>query len=218
MVNRSAASLEPIAAALRHNRMEAVCVDTAAEVVPLLRQWLKAGDTVAVGGSRTLHELDVLSLLRNGDYTFFDRHAEGLTAEDVRRVFLDSLGADVYLCSANAVTERGEIYCVDGNGNRLAALCYGPRSVILVVGCNKIVPDLPAAIQRIKTVAAPQNTARLHSATPCADSGHCCQTDGAYCTDGCSSPSRICCSYLTLGYQRVPGRIKVILVGEPLGF
>ncbi len=210
--------LESVAEALRRNQMEAVCVDTAAEVIPLIRSWLNVGDTVAVGGSRTLEDVGVLPILRSGEYRFLDRYAPDLTPEQVRAIFVKSFDADAYLCSANAVTERGEVYCVDGNSNRIAAMAFGPRSVILVVGNNKIVPDLDAAARRVKTVAAPSNTARLGCATPCAETGECCGIDGEYCTDGCGSASRICCSYLTLGYQRTAGRIKVILVDEPLGF
>ena len=210
--------LQPVAEALRHNGMDAVCVGTAAEVQPLLRSWLNPGDTVAVGGSRTLEETGVISLLREGPYRFLDRYVPGLSAEQLRALFVQSLSADVYLCSANAVTARGEIYCVDGNGNRLAALCYGPRSVVLVVGCNKLVPDLAAAQRRVKTVAAPRNAARLHCATPCASTGACCAAGEAFGTDGCHSEQRLCCSYLTLARQRTPGRIRVILVAQPLGF
>lgn len=214
----SVAVLETVANALRRNQMEVYCVNTAREVVPLLRTLMQAGDTVAVGGSRTLDEAEVLPLLRSGEYRFFDRYAPGLTAEQVRQVFVDSLGADVYLCSANAVTERGEIYCVDGNGNRLAALCFGPKSVILVVGCNKIVPDLNAAHRRVKTEAAPKNATRLQCATPCSKTGCCTAVDSDFCADGCNSAARICSSYLTLGWQHVKDRIKVVLVAEPLGF
>lgn len=214
----SVAALEPVADALRRNQMEVHCVKTAGEVVPLLCTLLQAGDTVAVGGSRTLDEAEVLPLLRSGEYRFLDRYAAGPSAEEQRQVFLDSMGADVYLCSANAVTERGEIYCVDGNCNRIAALCFGPRSVILVVGCNKIVPDLNEAVRRVKTVAAPKNAARLHSAAPCAKTGCCTAADGDFCTDGCDTDARICCSHLTLGWQREKNRIKVVLVAEPLGF
>lgn len=210
--------LGSVAEALRRNNMDVFCLQSAAEVVPLLERLIRPGDTVAVGGSRSLEECNVLSLLRNGKYRFLDRYEPGLSAEQIRDIFVGSLGADVYLCSANAVTERGEVYCVDGNGNRIAALCYGPRTVVLVVGCNKIVSDLAAAQRRVKTVAAPRNTARLHCAVPCAENGSCVGADGEFCTDGCSSDARICCSYLILGRQRVQGRIKVLLVAEPLGF
>lgn len=210
--------LTATAEALRRNNMEAYCVDTAAEVVPLVRRLLTAGDTVAVGGSKTLEETGVLALLRSGEYRFLDRYAPDLTAEQIERLYRDSFSADAYLCSSNAVTESGELYNVDGRANRVAALCYGPRSVILVVGCNKVVPDLDAAARRVKTVAAPQNTKRLNCATYCRETGVCVAADGERCTDGCGSAARICCTYVTMGYQRVPGRIKVILVGEELGF
>ncbi len=218
MSEQNATVLERTADALRRNHMDVVCVGTASEVVPTLCTLLQAGDTVAVGGSRTLEETGVLSLLRNGEYRFLDRYAAGLTPEQIRELYIASLNADVYLCSANAVTEQGEIYCVDGTANRVAALCYGPRTVVLVVGKNKIVPDLQAAYCRVKTVAAPRNTARLGCETPCAKSGVCCAVDSDDPTAGCHSPARICCSYLTLAQQRITGRIKVILVDEELGF
>ena len=211
-------ALVAVAEALRQNNMDVFCVERAAEVVPLVRTLLKPGDTVAVGGSQSLTDADVLSLLRSGEYRFLDRYTPGLTPEQTREIFVASLGADAYLCSANAATEKGELYFVDGNANRIAALCYGPRSVILVVGKNKIVPDLAAAHRRVKTVAAPRNTARLGCDTPCAKNGVCCAVDSTDPTDGCRSAARICCSYLTLGRQRTAGRIKVILVDEEIGF
>lgn len=210
--------LEAVAEALRRNQMNAFCVPSAAEVVPLVRSLLQPGSTVAVGGARTLEETGVLSLLRSGTYRFLDRDAPHLTKQERQAIMAAGLQADAYLCSANALTEQGELYCVDGNANRIAALCYGPRTVILVVGSNKLVPDLVAAQRRVKTVAAPRNAARLHCQTPCAATGVCCRVDSPHCTDGCTGPERICCSYLTLGRQRVPGRIQVILVPESLGF
>ena len=98
---------------------------------------------------------------------------------------------------------------VDGNANRVAAITFGPASVILVVGSNKIVKDLAAADARVKAVAAPANAKRLSCKTPCADTGQC---------ENCQSPGRICCTYVLHRYQRVPGRIKVILVGQELGY
>ena len=184
-------ALVAVAEALRKNNMDVFCVERAAEVVPLVRTLLKPGDTVAVGGSQSLTDADVLSLLRSGEYRFLDRYTPGLTPEQTREIFVASLGADAYLCSANAVTEKGELYFVDGNANRIAALCYGPRSVILVVGKNKIVPDLAAAHRRVKTVAAPRNTARLGCDTPCAKNGVCCAVDSTDPTDGCRSAARI---------------------------
>lgn len=206
------------AEALEKNNMQAFCVDTKEDVVPLIKTLLKPGDTVAVGGSMTLEEAGVMGLLRSGDYRFLDRNAPGLTREQIEQIFRESFFADAYLSSSNAVTLRGELYNVDGNANRVAALCYGPRSVIVVVGCNKLVDDLKEAEHRVKTVAAPLNAKRLNCATYCQAQGACMAENGDWCADGCGSPARICCTYVTMGYQRVPNRIKVILVGEELGF
>ncbi len=210
--------LEPIAQALRKNRMVAHCVKTKEDVLPLVRQLLKSGETVAVGGSESLFETGVIDLLRNGDYRFLDRYAEDLTASERDDVLRQSLLADTYLCSSSAVTRNGELYNVDGRANRVAALAYGPKTVVLVVGCNKIVDDLEAAFRRVKTVAAPMNAKRLQCKTYCAVHGACVAADSTTCTDGCSSADRICADYLISGWQRVADRIHVILVGEPLGF
>lgn len=202
---------------LQKNRMEAYYVATKDEVPALVASLLHDGDTVAVGGSMTLRETGVIDLLRSGRYRFLDRDAPGLSPEQVRQVFIDSFSADAYLCSANAVTLHGEIYNVDGNSNRIAAIAYGPSSVILVVGCNKIVRDLDEAAARVKRLAAPTNAVRLHCATYCASSGVCQQIDGPM-TAGCASDARICCNYLVCAQQRQAGRLKVILVGESVGY
>lgn len=210
--------METAAAALRKNNMAAYCVDTKEQALSLVEGLLNKGDTVGVGGSRTLQDVGVMELLRGGDYRFLDRAAPGLTPEQIRQVYLDTFDADAFLCSSNAVTLSGELYNVDGNCNRVAAMMFGPRSVILVVGCNKLVADLDEAVKRVKRIAAPSNTKRLDCATYCRERGECMAADSDTCTDGCSSPDRICCTYVTTGYQRIPARIKVILVGEPLGF
>ena len=198
---------------LRKNRMDAYLVSRKEDVVPQVRALLHASDSVAVGGSETLKESGVLELLRSGDYRFIDRYAPGLTPEQVRRVFLDSLSADAYLCSANAVTMRGELY----NGNRVAALCYGPASVIVVAGRNKLVSDLDEAVSRVKRMAAPANALRLSKETYCARTGRCLGLGSPSCTDGCTVPDRICSTYVVHGWQQEKSRIKVILVEEDLG-
>ena len=200
---------------LRRNRMQAYYAPTAADVPELVRSLLHPGDTVACGGSRSLIDAGVDALLRSGTYRYLDRHAPDSTP---RQVYLQSFAADAYLASANAVTLKGEIYEVDGNGNRVAAICYGPESVILVVGCNKVVDDLPAAVERVKRTAAPRNGERLHCSTYCAAHGQCAAAGSSDPCDGCGADDRMCCMYVTIGRQRVAGRIKVILVGEPLGF
>lgn len=202
---------------LRKNRIAVEYVNSKEDVLPLVKTLLPQGCTVATGGSRSLVETGVMDLLKSGDYRYLDRMAPELTPEQRQQVTLDGGQADVYLCSSNAVTEQGELYNVDGNCNRVSAITFGPKQVIMVVGVNKIVPDLNAAIARVKTVAAPLNTKRLNCDTYCNKAGVCMGLGGGM-TDGCSSPSRICCNYVVSGQQRVPDRIRVILVGESLGF
>lgn len=209
--------------ALRRNQMEAFYVAKREGVVPLVEGLLKEGDRVAVGGSMTLTETGVIEHLRCGRYDFLDRTAPGLTAEEVRQIQLQSFGVDTYLASVNAITEAGELYFVDGNGNRVAAVLFGPTSVILVAGVNKIVGNLDGAVRRVKEWAAPANCLRLSCDTYCREKGQCVSlangkgASAPFMTAGCGQ-GRICCDYVVLARQRLPGRIKVILVGEELGY
>ena len=202
---------------LRKNRIAVEYVHTKAEVLPLVKTLIPNGYTVATGGSKSLAETGVTDWLKSGDVRFLDRMNPQLSAEERQQVTLDGGQADVYLCSSNAVTEAGELYNVDGNCNRISAIAFGTKQVIMVVGVNKIVPDMEAAIRRVKTIAAPLNTKRLNCDTYCHKTGICLGVDGKM-TDGCASPARICCNYLISAQQRVPDRIRVILVGEELGF
>lgn len=202
---------------LRKNRIAVDYVHTKEEVLPLVKSLIPVGSSVAAGGSKSLAETGVMELLKSGDYRFLDRMAPELTPEERQQVTLAGGQADVYLCSSNAITEAGELYNVDGNCNRISAIAFGPKQVIMVVGVNKIVPDLDAAVRRVKTIAAPLNTKRLNCDTYCQKTGVCMGLDGGM-TDGCASPARICCNYLISAQQRVPDRIRVILVGESLGF
>lgn len=205
---------------LRKNNMEVVLLSRKEDVVPFLKEQLKEGATVAVGGSKSLDEAKVLPLLRSGAYQFLDRYTEGLTRPEIEEIFKKSFFADVYIASANAITEQGEIYNVDGNGNRVAAMLFGPEKVYLVVGKNKIVKNLDEAVKRVRTVAAPLNTKRLSCATYCEKAGECASKvrDAAHMTAGCGSEGRICCDYTVMAYQRKKDRVCVILVDEELGF
>ena len=202
---------------LRKNRMAVDYVEHKEDVLPLVRQLIPVGSTVASGGSRSLDETGVISFIKSGKYTYYDRMAPDLTPEQRQEITLKGNTADYYLCSSNAITVAGELYNVDGNCNRISAIAFGPKNVIMVVGVNKIVADIDAAIRRVKTIAAPMNTKRLNCDTYCRTAGVCMGLDGKM-TDGCRSAARICCNYLISGQQRVPDRIHVILVGEDLGF
>lgn len=198
--------MERTKAALEKNNMKVYLLPSAAEVVPLLKELLPKGGTVANGGSVTLSQCGVMELLRSGAYQFLDREAPGV---DKAQLYRQVFSADAYLASANAVTEQGEIYEVDGNGNRVSAIAFGPANVYLVVGVNKIVPDVNAAFARRANLAAPANAMRTKSKTPCATTG--------ICSD-CHSPQRICCTEVILRQQMKPGRINVLLVNEVLGY
>lgn len=207
--------LERTVKALQANRMDACWVRTKAEALRRVQELIPAGATAASGGSMTLSECGITDWLRTGHCKYLDRDA--VPKEEVPAIFRAAFSADVYLMSSNAVTESGELYNVDGNGNRVAALIYGPESVIVVAGANKLVPDIPAAVRRVKSLAAPVNAARLKQDNPCVKCGTCAGLRGDLAA-GCKSEQRICCSYVVSGYQRFPGRIKVILVAETLGY
>lgn len=205
---------------LKANNMQPYYVETVKDVAGKVAELLKEGDIVAVGGSMSLFEAGIIDLLRCGKYTFLDRYEEGLSREQMKQIFRKSFFADVYLSSSNAITENGELYNVDGNSNRVAAICYGPDSVIIVVGINKIVRNLDEAVRRVKTMAAPANATRLDYPSYCREKGECMGLNsGDSCmTSGCGGQNRICCNYVVSAYQNQKDRIKVIIVGEELGY
>jgi len=203
--------MERTAAALRNNNMYCECAENCEEALDIISSLLKPGDTVAVGGSMSLFEAGVITLLRSGSYNFIDRYEKGLTPDQIKEIYVKSFSADAYFMSSNAITEKGELYNVDGNGNRVAALIYGPKNVIVIAGYNKIVKDLEEARKRVGEIAAPANALRIGADTPCSQLGKCVN---------CSNDSRICATSVVTGHQ-MPGhkdRVKVILVGEELGY
>lgn len=202
---------------LQRNNMQAQYVPCKEEAAARVAALLRPGDTVAVGGSATLEQTGVLALLRSGAYCFIDRYEQGLTETQREERLRAAFDADAFLCSANAITKSGEIYQVDGLSNRIAPLVYGPGSVVIVAGVNKLVQDLEQAAERVRTVAAPAIVKKWGRDAPCARLGRCVAC-GKEMGAGCMCDARRCCNFLVLGRQRVPGRIKVLLVGEPLGF
>lgn len=203
--------MERTAEALRKNNIYCECVENCDEALDVISSLINEGDTVSVGGSMTLFEAGVIDMLRNGDYAFLDRYQNGLSPEEINEVFAKSMTCDAYFTSSNAITEKGELYNVDGTGNRVAAMIWGPKSVIVVAGYNKIVKDLDEAKKRVAEIAAPANAIRLGMGTPCTEIGKCVN---------CASEKRICATAVTIGHQmpKFKDRIKVILVGEELGY
>lgn len=169
---------------------------------------LQPGLTVAHGGSETLAALDFRAMVEEAGCTYLDRSA-AKTPQEKREYFARSVMADLYFMSSNAVTVDGELVNIDGAGNRVASLIYGPEKVVLVVGMNKVARDLDAALKRVKLEAAPPNCVRLGLNTPCSVTGVCGDCHG----EGC-----ICCNTVITRHTRTPGRIHLILVGESLGY
>ncbi|MDY3206526.1 lactate utilization protein [Clostridium baratii] len=195
--------------ALEENNMNGYYARTREDLIDKIKELVDEGAMVTCGGSETLFKTGVIDYLRSGRYDFLDRYKEGITREEVTEIFRQAFLADAYFVSSNAITEDGEIYNVDGNGNRVAAMLFGPDKVIIICGVNKIVKDLDAAIKRNRELAAPMNTKRLNKKTPCAKVG--------YCMD-CRSPERICNEYTLIKRQRDKDRIHVIFLNENLGF
>lgn len=202
---------------LKKNGIDSFYVESRDMVVPLLETLIPDGSTVSVGGSVTLGECGVLEFLKKGDFNYLDRYQPGLSRPEIEEIFRKAFFADVYLCSSNAVTERGELYNVDGNSNRVGAIVYGPKSVVMVCGINKIVADIEEAVARVKNITAPANAMRLNCDTHCAKTGKCAGANGRL-PDGCACDGRICSNYVVTAKQQHVGRIKVIFVGESLGY
>lgn len=198
-----------IVAALKRRAMEGYVAAGRARALELLRSLVPEGASVAWGGSTSLsRDLGFIDEVRAGSSRVVDRDA-AMTPEEADKAFRDSFSVDTYLMGTNAITMDGELVNVDARGNRIAALAYGPRQVIVVAGRNKICADLPAAMRRAREEAAPPNALRLGYKTPCSADGICHDCLGEAC---------ICCQTLVTRKSRVPGRIKVLLVGQDLGF
>lgn len=201
--------------ALRLNKMKPYFVETKEELHDLIRELIKNDKLITAGGSMTLKESGVSELLINEYKGIYIDRSEGKTPDEVGEIFRKAFVSDTFFSSTNAITEEGELYNVDGNGNRVSAMIFGPKQVIIVAGVNKIVKDRAKAKLRVENYVAPKNAERLNCATPCAKTGKC---EILRCGEPCRSAARVCCSYVILGQQRVPDRIKVILVNRELGY
>ena len=201
---------------LKKNNIAAYFVENSAEAVKLVEEMLREGETISCGGSVTLQESGVLALMKSGKYNFLDRSL-AKSPEEIGEIYRNTFSADTFLTSANALTEEGELVNVDGNCNRIAAITFGPKSVIVVVGVNKLVKDVTEGFKRVKEIAAPLNTKRLGCNTPCVKLGKCVRADRPL-PEGCDSPDRICVNYLVSGRQKIKDRVKVIICNESLGY
>lgn len=195
--------------AINKNNMNGYYAKDREELIRIIEDIVSENSLVSCGGSMTLFETGVMEHLRSGRYKFLDRYKEDITREEVVNMFKESFFADAYFTSSNAVTENGELYNVDGNGNRVAAMLYGPEKVIVICGVNKIVKNVEEAIKRNRECAAPINAKRLNKETSCSKVG--------YCMD-CKSKDRICNEYTLIKRQNRKERMHIIFLNENLGY
>ena len=193
---------------LARRNMQAFYCPTAQEAVSKVLELIPAGSSVTWGGSMTIRDIGIPDALRaKGCYDVLDRDlVEGDEAKV--QMYVRAFTTDVYLSSANAISEDGVIVNIDGNGNRVAAITWGPKKVIFVIGINKVAQTVEAALARARSTASPINAARFDINTPC-------QTDGV--CHNCNSPESIC-NYVHFLRNSPRSKHTVILVGEPLGY
>ena len=183
------------------------CADSKSAVA-LAMELMKNAKTAGAGGSESIKECGLLDAVKSSSIHFIDRDT-ATTPEEKKAIFLETMSCDYFLMSSNAITINGELVNIDGNGNRLACMMQGPEHVLMIIGMNKVTSDVDAAIARVHNIAAPANAARLGMNTPCGTVGHCMD---------CHSEDCMCAHTVITRHTRQKGRIKVILVGEELGY
>ena len=193
---------------LQKRNMEGYYCKTVEEAVEKAMSMIKQDDVVAWGGSTTIDQIGIKKLLEEKSIEVIDRDKVSDPKEKAK-LMKKALTSDVFLVSANAITMDGELLNIDGNGNRVAAYCYGPDSVIVIAGMNKVVTDLDVALKKARLDATIPNTFRTNSQTPCHFTGKCTE---------CTMSDTLCGQILVTRFCKPQNRIKVILVGENLGF
>ena len=205
MTKRNALLAQKVIKGLQSRNMSGYYAETREEALQLALSLIPEGSTATMGGGVSVQEIGLVDALKNGNYNFIDRDAY----TDKRAAMLQAYDADVFLASVNAITDDGILVNIDGNANRVSAMAFGPKKLVLIVGMNKVCPDVDAAMKRARSVAATANAQRFGLSTPCAKTGACMD---------CKSPDTICCQFLITRFSRHTGRIHVILVNDSLGF
>lgn len=193
---------------LEKRNMEGYYFETSEECVKAIVDSIPQGSIISWGGSESIKECGLMDAIHNASYELIDR-TTAKSPEESRQLFAKAVLADYYLMSTNAITLEGELINIDGNGNRVACLIQGPSHVILVVGMNKIVTDVPSGVARVRNMASPANAIRLNRKLPCGATGHC---------HDCLSPDCFCNQIVVTRRSGHTGRIKVYFVGEELGY
>ena len=195
--------------ALQKNNFTATYVGTRQEALDKLAALIPGEATVGIGGSWTIKEVGIDTLLEERGNTVFNHNKPGLSPEESLALRRQEMTCDVFLTGTNALTLKGELVNVDGAGNRVAAMIFGPKKVIVITGINKIVTDVDAAMDRIELFAAPINNKRLSRPNPCTITGECMD---------CQGPTRICNVTTVMHKKPAASDVEVIIIGEELGF
>lgn len=178
------------------------------EAKQLILDLIPEQSTIGLGGSETLSEMGIIDTFRNGPYHLFDRYQK-LPFNEIEDIYRQALTADVFVSSTNAITRTGQLVNIDSSGNRVAALSFGPRKVIIAAGVNKVVDDLQAAMARLVKIA-PLNARRVKHDAPCVTTGRCMN---------CELASSVCNSIGVINHGRkTPGRFVIIMIAEDIGF
>lgn len=195
---------------LEKRNMEGVYCATREDALKQTLSYMEKGSVVSWGGSMSIEEIGLMDAVRNGDYEIIDRD-KAKDYDERREIFSKIVLSDYFLMSTNAITLDGELINIDGTGNRVGPLCFGPKHVIMIVGMNKVVSSVEDGVARVRNIAAPPNCIRLGLETPCSLTGRCADCYGDTC---------ICSDIVVTRRQSAAmrGRIKVILVGENIGY
>lgn len=193
---------------LQKRHHEAYYCENREEALAKALELIPEGSTIGWGGAYSAQQIGLMAALNEGNYNTIDRD-KCPTSEEKAKAARACLDADYFICGANALSLEGELVSIDGNGNRVGAMIFGPTYVIVVAGMNKVCDSLEAAVERARTVAAPMNQQRFNGKTPCTATGSCAD---------CLSENCICNQIVITRNGRVPGRFKFIIVGEDLGY
>lgn len=207
-VKRNALLAQKLIKELKARNIEAFYAQSKEEAKSIALSLIPEGSSVGWGGSMTIDEIGLKDAILQGNYAEINRDAAP-SPEAREKLMRDIFSCDYFLTSCNAISEDGVIVNIDGIGNRVAAIAFGPAHVIIIAGINKAAHSAADALSRARNEAAPINAQRFDINTPCKKTGACFD---------CKSPDTICCQILVTRHSRQPDRIKLILVGEDLGF
>lgn len=199
---------EQVVKNLKSRNIDAYFVSSKEEALKKALEIIPQESSISWGGSVSIESIGLKEAVRNGNYKVLDRE-KAKTLEEKHEIMHQALSSDFFLTSCNAISEDGILVNIDGVANRLAAICYGPKHVLMIVGINKIVKSVEDAISRARNIAAPINAQRFDINTPCKKTG---------CCYDCKSPDTICCQLLITRYSKIKGRIILILVDDNIGY